>query len=184
MSGNQQTLGQAIDQILTALGPLDEAARRTALVAVCMQLEISISDMRAISTGHGSAASQFGQMAEPISPVSPPSSSTPLQQSVAHKVDIRTLKDQKKPSSARQMACLVGFYLQELAPETERKETITTADLEKYFKQAGFRLPGTIGQVLKDAKAAGYFDAAARGEYKLNAVGYNLVAHNLPSGAD
>ena len=79
------------------------------------------------------------------------------------------------------MACLVGFYLQELAPEGERKETITTPDLEKYFKQAGFRLPADIGQILKDAKAAGYFDAPARGEYKLNAVGYNLVAHNMPN---
>jgi hypothetical protein len=37
-----------------------------------------------------------------------------------------------------------------------------------------------MAQVLIDAKASGYFESASRGEYKLNAVGYNLVAHNLP----
>lgn len=80
------------------------------------------------------------------------------------------------------MACIVAFYLQEVAPEGEQKESVTTADLQKYFKQAQFALPGDIGQVLKNAKGAGYFDSPARGTYKLNAVGYNLVAHKLPSG--
>ena len=78
------------------------------------------------------------------------------------------------------MACVVAYYLQELAPEAERKETTSTADLEKYFKQAGFQLPRAMEQVLRDAKSSGYFESASRGEYKLNAVGYNLVAHNLP----
>ncbi len=82
------------------------------------------------------------------------------------------------------MACVVGFYLQELAPTSERKETVNTQDLEKYFKQAKFKLPGKINQILADAKAAGYFDVISRGEYKLNAVGYNLVAHNLPDATE
>jgi hypothetical protein len=38
-----------------------------------------------------------------------------------------------------------------------------------------------MAQVLPDAKGSGYFDSAARGEYKLNAVGYNLIAHSLPA---
>ncbi len=79
------------------------------------------------------------------------------------------------------MACLVAFYLKELAPDGERKDTISSADLDKYFKQAQFKLPERIAQVLPDAKASGYFDSAARGEYKLNAVGYNLIAHSLPA---
>ena len=82
------------------------------------------------------------------------------------------------------MACVVAFYLQELAPEADRKEIINTSDLEKYFKQAGFKLPTKLPQVLVDAKGAGYFDVASRGEYKLNAVGYNLVAHSLPGGGE
>ena len=99
-------------------------------------------------------------------------------------MDIRTLKEQKKPASARQMACIVAFYLQELAPAPEKKESVNASDLDKYFKQAGFKLPGKMSQVLIDLKAAGYLDIVARGEYKLNAVGYNLVAHNLPGSAE
>ena len=78
------------------------------------------------------------------------------------------------------MACVVAYYLQAVAPITERKQEISTPDLEKYFKQAGYPLPKKLGQVLIDAKAAGYFDATDRGAYKLNAVGYNLVVHSLP----
>jgi len=95
--------------------------------------------------------------------------------------DIRSLKDEKKPTSAAQMACIAAFYLQKLAPEAERKESVSASDLEKYFKQAGFRLPQRVQQVLPDAKGSGYMDSAGRGEYKLNAVGYNLVVHNLPA---
>jgi len=79
------------------------------------------------------------------------------------------------------MACLVAYYLQEHAPDAERKQAITTADIDKYFKQAGFKLPQRSPQLLPDTKSAGYFDSVGRGEYKLNAVGYNLVVHNLPA---
>jgi len=78
------------------------------------------------------------------------------------------------------MACVVAFYLKELAADGERKDTVSAADLDRYFKQAQFKLPERMTQVLPDAKGSGYFDSAARGEYKLNAVGYNLVAHSLP----
>jgi hypothetical protein len=78
------------------------------------------------------------------------------------------------------MACLVAYYLQELAQPNERKDTITTADIDKYFKQASFKLPKVIPQVLPNAKSSGYFDSAGSGSYKLNAVGYNLAVHTLP----
>lgn len=35
---------------------------------------------------------------------------------------------------------------------------------------------------LQNAKNAGYLNVLDRGNYKLNAVGYNLVAHKLPGG--
>jgi hypothetical protein len=98
----------------------------------------------------------------------------------SHKIDIKTLKNEKSPSSAIEMACVVGYYLQEAAPTDERKPAILWADIDKYFRQAGYPLPKAKGQLLVDAKAAGYFDSFGRGEYKLNAVGYNLVAHSLP----
>ncbi len=79
------------------------------------------------------------------------------------------------------MACLVAYYLQELAPKNDRKQKISVQDLEKYFKQAPFKLPKRLDQLLVNAKASGYFESAERGEYKLNAVGYNLVVHGLPA---
>jgi hypothetical protein len=93
---------------------------------------------------------------------------------------IRDLKDQKKPASSNQMAALVAYYLSEIAPEGERKDAINASDLERYFKQAGFKLPKAIPQALPNAAAAGYFEATDRGLYRLNPVGYNLVVHGLP----
>ena len=81
------------------------------------------------------------------------------------------------------MACVVAFYLQELAPADERKQTVTIVDIEKYFKQAQFKLPIKLDMVLVSAKAAGYFEVVARGEYKLTRVGYNLVTHGLPKAS-
>ena len=97
--------------------------------------------------------------------------------------DIRTLKEQKKPGSANEMAALVAYYLSELAPENERKQAISSADVERYFKQASFKLPRALQQTLLNAKAAGYFDSVEGGQYRLNPVGYNLVVHNLPADA-
>lgn len=176
MAQQKLTLGQAIDQVVAALEPLDVGARKTALEAVCAHLDIAIGNTSAGSQPETNRKPP-GESQDPArAGVIPPPARQPPK-------DIRTLKEEKNPSSARQMACLIAFYLQEHAPEKERKDAISTADLEKYFKQAGFKLPQRIGQVLTDAKASGYFDSAARGEYKLNAVGYNLVAHNLPNNA-
>lgn len=176
MTGSALTLGQAIDQMLNALIPLDEAARRTALTAVCMQLSISDSALIPISP---SSQAEASTSAAYISPSVSSSSNPPR-----HKVDIRALKEEKRPNSARQMACIVAFYLQELAPEGERKDSVNSQDLERFFKQAGYKLPTKMAQVLIDVKGAGHMDSAGRGEYKLNAVGYNLVAHKLPSSAE
>jgi hypothetical protein len=95
-------------------------------------------------------------------------------------LSIRDLKEEKKPTDSNQMAALVAYYLSEMAPEGERKDAINSSDLEKYFKQAGFKLPSAIPQALPNAAAAGYFDATERGLYRLNPVGYNLVVHGLP----
>ena len=171
MAHDKQTLGQAIDQIIQALDLLDESARKTALLAVCAHLGIKIGDASA------AVRAQSGAPFLPLEPAAMPPSPPAAPRS---HVDIRSLKDEKKPASAKQMACLVAYYLQEHAPETERKQAIATADIEKYFKQAGFKLPQRSQQLLPDAKSSGYFDSTSRGEYKLNAVGYNLVVHNLP----
>jgi hypothetical protein len=170
------TLGSAIDQLISVLEPLDSDTRQVAIVTACTVLKIEAPKLsnasgdpvvrEASRPRESTAAASEGSVA-PKAPVAPPR-------------DIRALKEEKRPRTAREMACVIAFYLQELAAEQERKETISTEDLEKYFKQAGFKLPKAIDQTLKDAKAAGYFDSPTRGAYKLNAVGYNLVAHKLP----
>jgi hypothetical protein len=95
---------------------------------------------------------------------------------------IRDLKDEKQPESSNQMAALVAYYLSEAVVDDEKKDALNTADLEKYFKQAGFKLPKSLPQTLPNATAAGYFDSVGNGLYKLNPVGYNLVVHGLPRG--
>lgn len=172
MSTEKISLGRSIDILLGALEPLDEASRETAVLAVCRQLNIASAPNVKVSASTQSPADHLNADA-PSPQVQSPATSAP-------RIDIRSLKEQKKPNSAKQMACVVAYYLKELADGEERKETVSTADLEKYFKQAGFKLPTRMAQVLIDAKASGYFESASRGEYKLNAVGHNLVAHNLP----
>jgi hypothetical protein len=103
--------------------------------------------------------------------------------STPRQISIKDLRDEKQPDSSNQMAAIVAYYLSELAPENERRPTITSQDIERYFKQARFNLPKKINMALVNAAAAGYFDAVGNGAYKLNPVGYNLVAHGLPRDA-
>ena len=170
MTEKKPTLGQAIDKIIGALDSLDPDARQTAIEAACSHL--------GVKPPSGSAL----QAPIPLNP-SPSTLTQPLNgtQQQPAQIDIKTLKEQKKPTSAAQMACVVAYYLQDLAPSNERKDTVTAEDIKRYFKQAKFKLPKTISQLLPDSRLAGYFDSApGKGEYRLNAVGYNLVVHNLP----
>jgi hypothetical protein len=179
MAEQTPTLGQAIDQVIAALEPLEAGARATAVATVCSHLKIplgSAGPVQASAPGHQGDAAQ-AQARVPTDLLTP---SAPLRPTT----DIRSFRNEKKPRSAKEMACVVAFYLKELAPDGERKESIAASDLDKYFKQAQFKLPQRMAQLLPDAKGSGYFDSAARGEYKLNAVGYNLVAHSLPPKAE
>jgi hypothetical protein len=95
---------------------------------------------------------------------------------------IKDLKDQKRPRSASEMAALVAFFLANMAPPKDRKDRITTKDIDTYFKIAEYPLPEKIQFTLPNAKAAGYVDAVGNAEYKLNPVGHNLVVHSMPRG--
>src|SRR5665213_2340391 len=154
----------AIGVILGALESLDGESIQRVLDYVFGRLSIGRSASASASTPN--IVSVPSQVREPAHS--------------ARQVSIRDLKEEKKPSASNQMAALVAYYLSELAPEGERKDAINSTDLEKYFKQAGFKLPSAIPQALPNAAAAGYFDATERGLYRLNPVGYNLVVHGLP----
>jgi hypothetical protein len=150
----------AISSILTALDGLDGESIQRVLDYVFGRL--SISPPRHLKTVTVAATPTVGDVTH------------------ARRSSIRDLKEEKQPESSNQMAALVAYYLSEVADDSERKEGINAGDLERYFKQAGFKLPKSLPQTLPNATAAGYFDPAGNGLYKLNAVGYNLVAHGLP----
>lgn len=163
-----KTIGQAIDELIRALGSLDVGSRMTAIRAASEHLKIPLFQT-------APAALPLAVDTEPPAPGGQPPS--------PQIVDIKSFRNKKQPSSANEMAGVVAFYLSELAPEAERKSEVQTEDMVRYFKQAGFPLPKRSQMLLTNAKNAGYFDSGGTGRYKLNAVGYNLVAHSLPRAA-
>ena len=115
-------------------------------------------------------------------PSSLPQIAAPIHSGSGAVKDVRSLREEKAPKSANEMAALVAYYVSELAPAAERKPEINKTDVERYFKTAGFKLTANAGQTLVNAKNSGYLDAGSdAGYYKLNPVGYNLVVHRLGS---
>lgn len=165
----------AITKVMDALKALDDGARSRVLDYVFRRLGIIM---------RSAAAPMPLPPGQPVGATSPasPVAVTPTTGTYS---DVRSLAEAKKPRTATEMAAVVAYYLSELAPAGDRKATIDADDVRKYFKQANFRLPGAPSMTLVHAKNAGYLDAGSgRGQYKLNPVGYNLVAHNLPAGSE
>jgi|ERR1051326_3057607 hypothetical protein len=158
-----KTLGQAIDELIQALEPLDESSRVTAIRAACEHLKIRLTGT------HATDAS-----AQPT-----PTMGEASVTEAGRVPDIKSLKEQRQPSSANEMAALVAYYLSELAPAQERRSEVTYQEMVKYFKPL-YPLPKAPRQLLPNATNAGYFDSLGGGKYRLNPVGYNLVVHNLP----
>lgn len=158
-SGGSAEVG-AVSTVVKALKPMSAEARRRVIDAALILL------------------------GEPKLPANEaPVVAEPMRQPRSHRetlADIRRLKEEKKPRSANEMAALVAYYLQEESPPGERKDRVSSADIEKYFKQAGFQLPGRANMALVNAKNAGYLDMLGNKEYRLNPVGYNLVVHSMP----
>jgi len=163
----KKSLGEALDIVIEALKAIDESTRIIVIKAACEHLNIpihkgkdSMEEQPALDTESPSAAQYLPKTQQKIQ-------------------DIRTLKEIKNPSNDIEMVCVMAYYLQELAPDEEKKTFIQNRDIDEYFKQAKFPLPKHT-QTLINAKTSGYLDSAGRGKYKLNPVGYNLVVHSLP----
>lgn len=161
---------RAIQQVIAAMSDLDSEARARVINYVFQRLGIS------------SPAALVGPGALGATPAQGMEAGAPGAQTARRQVDIRSFGQEKSPRSANERVAVVGYYLSESAPPDERKPEISAADITKYFKQAGFPLPGAARMTLVNAKNAGYLDVGAeRGTYKLNPVGHNLVAHSLPA---
>jgi len=167
MAENIEQELDAIKTIVEALQPLDGEARQRALAYATQRLGIEAT-----------AAPQVAPT--PPSPFVETTSGQSDAPSPPTVTDIRSLKDQKQPGTDVEMATLVAYYLKHEAPESERKDEIGAEDIATYFVQAGYPLPNNKAYTLPNAKKAGYLENASRGKYKLNSVGHNLVAHNLP----
>ena len=151
---------RALEAVLSALAPLDSTARKRVLRYAHDRFGSEVADLPDLTAPREEGAGpEIGTTAAP---------------------DVRSLKEAKQPSSAVEMAVLAAYYASELAPEGERSTTLGTAELTRYFKQAGYPLPSSPRMTLFQAKNAGYLDSAERGRYRLNPVGHNLIAHGLP----
>lgn len=165
---------EAIKVVLHALEPLSGDVRASVLGYVLQRLQIVLAPAtQALGSGASTTIVDATRIAA--------EAAGERQTSPTH---IKGLKEQKKPRSANEMAALVAYYLANVAPKADRKDRITTKDVETYFKIAEFPLPEKTQFTLPNAKAAGYLDAVGNGEYKLNAVGYNLVVHSMPRSAE
>jgi hypothetical protein len=164
----------AIKAVLRALEPLSAEIRASVLSYVTRRLQITLAPVQHDGTAATAVSSGGRTIGVP--------DTNPQQQTLPS--HIKDLKEKKKPRSANEMAALVAYYLANVPQQKDRKDKITTKDIETYFKIAEFPLPEKTQFTLPNAKAAGYLDAVGNGEYKLNAVGHNLVVHSMPRGAD
>jgi len=111
-----------------------------------------------------------------------PEASLTTSGSTARPRDIRAFLQQKSPSSDNQFAAVVAYYFAFEAPDTEKKSEITASDLQHAARLSGReRLKRPI-YTLHNASKSGYLDKGrARGSFRLNTVGENLVAMAMPS---
>lgn len=158
----------AIRTVLTTLQSLDADVRKNVIEYVLKRLNFDIYQPV--------QASRHQKVGEDLSAANQPSDVDHI--TIVH---IKQFKETKQPKTAIEMVAIVAYYLQYLAEEGKRKNTIGTSDLSTWFRIADFPLPsGELRYTLANARNSGYLDSAGHGEYKLNAIGYNLVKHNMP----
>lgn len=117
-SSQNKTIGQVIDEIISAVESLDVSDRPIVMRAVSDRLKTS-----------GLSVSNDEMTTQPANLRS--------RSLVDHSeiMDIRKLKEQKDPKTAIEMACVVGYHLEAQALPAERKQEITSSDLEKYLSK-------------------------------------------------
>jgi hypothetical protein len=111
----------------------------------------------------------------------PPEAGTPMSTATPRSRDIRAFLQEKRPSSDNQFAAAVAYYFAFEAPDNERKSEITASDLQHAARLSGReRLKRPI-DTLHNASKRGFLDKGrARGSFRINTVGENLVAMAMP----
>jgi len=97
------------------------------------------------------------------------------------RLDIRSFIETKKPSNDVQFATAVAYFYAFEAPPGDRKPEIVGDDLTEATRLANRARLATPYKTLHNANQLGYLDkGSARGAFKINTVGENLVAMALP----
>jgi len=99
--------------------------------------------------------------------------------------DIRSFIQQKSPQSDTHFATAVAYFYKFQAADNEKKEFITSDDLQEACRKADrSRMPKPI-ITLGNAHRDGLLDKGSeRGTYVINTVGENLVAMALPTSSN
>jgi hypothetical protein len=161
---------EALRSVVTALEPFDVPDRERIVRWACEKLSITVPGVSPVRVEP--------QAATP--PTSLPASA-PVQPSARR--DLRTFIAEKAPAGDTHFATAVAYYYQFEAPESERKNSITAADLTEACRLADRTRLQNPGQTLRNTLQAGLLDRAEPGTFKINAVGENLVAMALPAGS-
>ncbi len=98
--------------------------------------------------------------------------------------DIRSFLQEKRPSSAVQIATAVAYYFAFEAPQAVRKTEVTAVDLQEAIRLSARPRLHDPGKTLHNASILGYLDkGSSRGSFRINTVGENLVAMAMPEGS-
>ena len=96
-------------------------------------------------------------------------------------IDIKTFVASKNPKADTHFAVTVAYYYKFEAPEIERKDYITSEDLQDACRRVDRQRLANPGKTIRNAHHTGFMDKGPdRGTYGINTVGENLVAMTLP----
>ena len=172
MTNGKKTIGAAIDEIVAALQGLDELARATAVRAACEHLGVVPPQSASIPPSGG----------EPPPPVGAQTISLLRQRQWLRTYEPSRNRSGRRPP--RRWPASLPTILSPFSSKRAQDRCDHQRHGEVLLKQAGFRLPTRIAQLLVDAKSSGYLDSAGHGKYRLNPVGHNLVVHSLPKSKE
>ena len=129
----------------------------------------------------GSPSTLAGTTALPAAVPTTPPTQPPLTGASHHRSkDIKTFVNEKNPKSDVQFAAVAAYFYRFESSPGERKEVILPKDLDEAGRQARGYSFKNARATLNNSVMLGYFDRAGDGQFKLNAVGENLVAMTLP----
>ena len=129
----------------------------------------------ATSVAPHAAPSQTGAVISPVAPVH-----SAAQANAGSGQDIKSFVAAKSPRSDVQFAATIAYYYQFLAPEAEKKTSITQEDLLDACRRVDWQRPAKPYLTLNNAFHSGLLDRPEKGAFSINSVGENLVAMTLP----